>query len=295
MSGMRSRLPSLEALRYFEACARHAHVTRAADELGVTAAAVSLRIRTLERELGVELFQRTGPRIALTPAGQGLAARMAEALSIIREAVEACRTVPEPIRVTAAPTLASRWLLSCLEHYRRRPDAAPVMLDVSVELRAAEGFDVALRSGVGDWPGLAAERLFALEGTPMLSPALAAEMHLTGPGDLSRCPLIPDDRWLDWLRLAGVTGGIGPIVATTFPTQEIAAGAALAGTGVALLSPTLFAPLLAQGQLVQPFDIVLRGPGAWFLAWRPEMAGPSVRGFVAFILGMAREAAPGGP
>ncbi|MFV3128286.1 LysR substrate-binding domain-containing protein [Niveispirillum sp. KHB5.9] len=289
---MRSRLPSLEALRYFEACARHAHVTRAADELGVTAAALSLRIRTLERELGIDLFRRTGPRIALTPAGEGLAVRMAEALSIIRAAVMACRAAPEPIRVTAAPTLASRWLLSCLERYSRLPDAVPVTLDVSVETRAAGDFDVALRSGGGDWPGLMAERLFALEGTPMLSPALAAELRLTGPGDLSRCPLIPDDRWPDWLYLAGVAGGMGPRVATTFPTQEMATGAALAGTGVALLSPTLFAPLLAQGQLVQPFDIVLYGPGAWFLAWRPEQAGPSVRGLVALILGMAREAAP---
>lgn len=291
---MSSRLPSLEALRYFEACARHTHVTRAADELGVTAAAVSLRIRRLERDLGVALFRRSGPRIALTEAGQELAARMGEALSIIRAAVLACRVARTPIRVTVAPTLASRWLLPILEQYGRMPGAVPVKLDVSVETRGAGDFDVALRSGNGDWPGLTVERLFALEGAPMLSPVLAARLEIMVPGDLARCPTIPDERWPAWRRLAGEGDEAGPNVATTYPTQEMAATAALAGAGVALLSPALFAPLLARGELVQLSDIVLRGPQAWFLAWRPDAAGPDVCGFVEFILGMVHEAAHDG-
>lgn len=286
---MKTRLPSLDALRYFEACARHGQVTRAAAELGVTSAAVSLRVRQLETDLGTALFRRNGPRITLTDAGQGLAERMEVALTVIRDAVAACRTTPDPIRITVSPTLASRWLLPVLDVYGREPGAAPVTLDVSVEMRAAGDFDLALRSGDGHWPGLTAERLFVLEGSPMLSPALADRLCVRTPTDLGRCPILPDSRWGDWLRVAGVADMLPPLVATTFPTQEMAAAAALAGTGAALLSPTLFAPLLRQGLLVQPFDIVLRGPDAYFLVWRPETASSHIHPLAGFIRRMARE------
>lgn len=290
---MVTRLPPLDSLRYFEACARHAHMTRAADELGVTPAAVSLRVRQLERDLGAALFHRRGPRITLTDAGQALAGRLGVALAIIHDAVAACRSTPEPIRLTATPTLASRWLLPLLDAYGREERAVPVTLDVSVEVRGAADFDLALRSGTVDWPGLTAEPLFAVEGTPMLAPALATRLALREPADLERCPVVPDDRWADWLRLAGAPEIRLPALSTTFPTQDMAAGAALAGAGAALLSPSLFAPLLAQGLLVQPFGPVLRGPDAYFLVWRPETASPAIRHLAGFILTMARKVGEG--
>lgn len=290
---MTSRLPPLDALRYFEACARHAQMTRAADELGVTPAAVSLRVRQLERDLGTPLFQRSGPRITLTDAGQALAGRLGVALTIIRDAVAVCRTAPEPIRLTATPTLASRWLLPLLDAYGREEGAMPVTLDVSVEMRGPGDFDLALRSGTGAWPGLTAVMLFPVEGTPMLAPGLAARLNLREPADMARCPVVPDSRWGDWLCLAGMPD-IAPIsLPTTFPTQDMAAGAALAGAGAALLSPTLFAPLLEQGLLVQPFGPVLRGPDAYFLAWRSETASPAIRHLAGFILAMARKVGEG--
>ena len=102
---MSKRLPSLESLRFVEACVRHGNFTRAAAELGVTPTAVSLRIRDLEAELGADLFHRSGPRIAATEAGAALAGRIGEALEQIRLAVEAFRGgESRALRVTSAPT-----------------------------------------------------------------------------------------------------------------------------------------------------------------------------------------------
>ncbi|HKZ73216.1 MAG TPA: LysR family transcriptional regulator, partial [Steroidobacteraceae bacterium] len=106
---MSRRLPPLESLRFFEACARHSSFTRAATELGITPAAVSLRIRDLESDVGVRLFHRSGPKIELTGAGAALAGRMTEAMRQIRAAVEDCRGGADALRVTVAPTFATRW------------------------------------------------------------------------------------------------------------------------------------------------------------------------------------------
>jgi LysR family glycine cleavage system transcriptional activator len=156
---MPKRLPALDSLRFLEAGARHANFTRAAAELGVTPAAVSLRIRDLEAELGVVLFRRSGPTVTPTEAGSVLAARVAQALGLLRAAVEDCRGAAEPLRVTAVPTFAMRWLTPRLAANHALPDAVPIRLDVSAELRPADGFDIAIRTGPGDWPGFEATAL----------------------------------------------------------------------------------------------------------------------------------------
>ena len=137
---MSKRLPSLESLRFVEACVRHGNFTRAAAELGVTPTAVSLRIRDLEAELGAELFHRSGPRITATEAGAALAGRIGEALEQIRLAVEAFRGGDHALRVTCAPTFGMRWLAPRLARYHALPDAVPIALDVAAELRLAPGF-----------------------------------------------------------------------------------------------------------------------------------------------------------
>ena len=124
-----------ESLRVLEVCCRHAKFTRAAAELGVTPAAVSLRIRDLEAELGTKLFRRSGPKVEPTAAASVLALQISEALNLMRAAVSDCRGGAEPLRVTVVPTLAGRWLTPRLPGYHRMPDAVPVRLDVSAELR----------------------------------------------------------------------------------------------------------------------------------------------------------------
>src|SRR5688572_14053592 len=189
---MSKRLPSLESLRFVEACVRHGNFTRAAAELGVTATAVSLRIRDLEAQLGAKLFRRSGPRIAATEAGVALAGRIGEAFDIIRDAVEAFGRADLALRVTGAPTFAMRWLTPRLAHYHALAGAVPIKLDVSADVRLADDFDVAIRTGLGEWGDYQATVLFPVEATPMLAPRLWAERRPLSPESLAALPLLPN-------------------------------------------------------------------------------------------------------
>ena len=284
---MSRRLPSLESLRFVEACVRHGNFTRAAAELGVTPTAVSLRIRDLEADLGAELFHRSGPRIAATEAGAALAGRIGEALDQIRLAVEAFRGGDHALRVTCAPTFGMRWLAPRLARYHALPDAVPIALDVAAELRSREDFDVAVRTGLGAWRGFQATALFAVEATPMLSPALLAGRQLSSPADLASLPLLPYDDWPRWFAGAGVTPPALRLYADNYPTHELDAAAAMEGAGVALLSPILFAAQLHEGKLIQPFPHVLRGPAQHFLLLKDGEARPAVLRFREWLLAEA--------
>jgi LysR family glycine cleavage system transcriptional activator len=261
---MHVRLPPLESLRIFEASARHGNFTRAARELGITPAAVSLRIRDLEAELGQKLFLRNGPRITPTEAGTRLAAKMAEALAIARSAVTECRAAGVTLRVTATPTVAAHWLARRLPAYHEIAPSTHIRLEVSTELRTPSQFDVAIRSGYGGWPDVEAVDLLPVLGTPMLSPALAAKFPLNSPADLQDLPLLPDVNWRHWFSMAGIENPRLRLTSTTMVTQDMTAAGAVNGTGVALLSPVLFADLLAEGKLVRPFDPMFVGPETYY-------------------------------
>lgn len=285
---MSKRLPALDSLRFLEAGVRHANFTRAAAELGVTPAAVSLRIRDLEAELGVALFRRSGPAVTPTEAGAALAGRMAQALGLIRSAVDDCRGAAEPLRVTAVPTFAMRWLTPRLAAYHALPGAVPIRLDVSAELRPAEGFDIAIRTGHGDWPGFEATALMPVEASPMLSPALAARAKLSSPADLAALPLLPHDGWRRWFQEAGAEVPGLRFYADDYPTHELDAAAAIEGAGVALLSPLLFGALLRDGKLVRPFPHVIRGPATHHVLLQPGEARPMVLRFRDWLEDEAR-------
>ncbi|MGO4724714.1 MULTISPECIES: LysR family transcriptional regulator [unclassified Inquilinus] len=285
---MLKRLPALESLRFLEACVRHGSFTRAAAELGVTPAAVSLRIRDLEAELEVTLFRRSGPKVTPTEAGVALAGRMAQALSVIRSAVDNCRDTADPLCVTAVPTFAMRWLTPRLAGYHALPDAVPIRLDVSAELRPGERFDIAIRTGSGDWPGFDAVALMPVEATPMLSPALAATVGLSSPADLAALPLLPHDGWQRWFHEAGAEASGLRFYADDYPTHELDASAAIEGAGVALLSPRFFGPLLRDGKLVQPFPHIIRGPAAHHILLQPGEARPVVLRFRDWLQDEAR-------
>jgi LysR family glycine cleavage system transcriptional activator len=280
---MRKRLPPLESLRVLESCVREGSFTRAADEIGVTAAAVSLRIRNLEAELGTRLFERSGPRLQATAAAIALAARVRDALFDVQAAVAVCRGDTQALRVTAPPSFASRWLAPRLARYHQRANAVPIQIDCSAELRARDDFDVAIRTGVGAGPEFAGSRLLPIEATPMLSPALAATVKLSSPADLAKLPLLPHDDWPRWFQHVGVRVSRLRFCADEYPTHELDAAAAMEGAGVALLSPTLFASTLVEGRLVQPFAEVMAGPKWHYLLLNPAANRPAVQGFRAWL------------
>lgn len=281
---MPRRLPPIESLRVLEACVRTASFTRAAAEIGLTSSAVSLRMRNLETELGIALFVRSGPRLEPTRAARELAERVAEALQLVRTAIEACRSAPA-LRLTVVPSFASRWLTPRLSRYHAFPHATAVRVDCSAELRTAEDFDLAIRTGVGAWPNFDLTRLMPVESAPMLSPALAATVELKSAADIALLPLLPHDDWPRWFRFAGVSVNVSRLrfCADEYPTHELDAAAAQEGAGVALLSPTLFASALTERKLLQPFEPVLCGPNWHYLLQKIGDERPSVRSFRSWL------------
>lgn len=275
----------------FDACVRHGSYTRAAEELGISPAAVSQRMRHLQADIGAPLFDRRGPRIALTDSGAELAGKVGQALAILGTAVQSCRDC-ETIRVSAAPTFASRWLAPRLAGFAGGRTHR-ITIDAASDLRAPGSFDVAIRSGLGPWKGLQATFLFPIEATPLYNPQLYRPPSLAAPRDLLGCALLPSDAWAGWFEAAGVDvpgaelGGSG----VRYPTQDLAGAAALEGAGIALLSPRLFADAIAQGRLVRPFETMLRGPAGYWLLISDHDRRPSVLAFRAWLVDASRRPA----
>lgn len=292
---MDKRLPPLNALRSFEAAARHLSFTRAADELAVTQAAVSYQIRQLEEHIGRDLFRRLTRRLELTPAGVELQGAVQDAFDRIRSTMYKLTDAAEDkvLTVTTLSTFASHWLVPRLGHFQlRHPDLA-VRLDSSVALGDLDGrFDIAIRAGKGQWPGTQAERLIDYTLTPVLSPVLAERVGgISHPSDLAGLPLLDYDQaddvryWHSWFAMAGVAvDGLrgGP----QYDVQSITAQGAVMGQGVALVCPAFFAADIASGRLVQPFpDLVLPTERSYWLVSSQRRADePKIRAFRDWIL-----------
>ncbi|MBE1528942.1 LysR family glycine cleavage system transcriptional activator [Sphingopyxis sp. OAS728] len=248
------RLPPLESLRLFEIAARHQNFSKAAAEAGITAAAMSQRMRDLQLDLGEPLFERRGPTLKLTAAGSRLGDDMGKILEQLSEAVLACRSSKQ-VRLSVTPTFGARWLAPRLVEMQTLHPELAIVSDVSAEVRPREYFDIAIRSGRGDWKGFESRHLFDLELTPMLSPSLAARLDLDSLAELPGCPLLATDDWPHWFGAAGL-GEVEVFEGlrnNSFPTLDLAAVAALAGQGIALLSPQLFGRELDSGELTMPF------------------------------------------
>ena len=160
-------------------------------------------------------------------------------------------------------------------------------MDASQGLSPPGFFDVAIRSGIGPWPGCECVRLLSEQGTPMLSPKWAPPGFRMTVRKLMRIPLIPDPRWSEWFALAGVANAKPTFVAARFPNYELEAQAALEGIGAALLSPVLFAQLTAQGALVAPFRHAVQGPNSYWLLWTQESAGTHFVGWMKSQFGIS--------
>lgn len=277
---MQKRMPALDSLRVLAVCVRHGNFSRAAFELGITPTAVSQRVRALEAQIGVELFRRSGPRLITTDRAKALAQRLDQALSLMRSAVDDCRRVKHPLRVTCAPTFAARWLLPRLAAYHSMPGADPLVLDNSKAVLEEGAFDVAIRSGIGPWPGCGGIKLVADQGTPMLSPKWLPDTGRFTVQRLLKVPLIPDPRWPDWFELAGFPNASPQFIATRFPNYELEAQAAAQGLGAALISPVLFAGLREQNVLIAPFPWRVEGPGSYWLLWTNEAAASHFVGWM---------------
>ena len=271
-----SRNFPLNALRVFEAAARHASFTRAGEELGMTQTAVSYQIKLLEETLGETLFLRQPRQVILSEAGERLAPKVAEGLTKLAEAVADLRGAAEQkLHIHSTPTFATQWLSRTLGDFQLKHPTIAVRLSTSQDLIdfAREEADVSIRWGKGDWPGLTCHRVMRMDFAPMLSPALAETIGgINEPADLLKLPIISplDIWWRTWFSAAGIDNpGLERFPPNELGVQTIDAQVAMAGQGVAILNPGHFRAEVAAGQLYQPFTLTCNDGRDYWLAY-PE-------------------------
>ena len=296
ISGPGRRLPPLNALRTFEAAARHLSCPRAAEELHVTQAAVSHQVRALEDHLGVRLFRRRGRALSLNEAGEALLPGLQDAFDRIEDSAKRVRPGHDErvLTVTVQPSFAGAWLISRLPRFAERHPDIDVKLSATHDLvdLMREDVDVGVRFGPGSWPGdLRVDRLMDEELFPVCSPALLERgPPLERPEDLRLHTLLHDDHVVDW-RMWLLAAGVHDIDFTrgpVFSMTSLALQAAIEGQGVALASSFLVADDLAAGRLVVPFDLSVSDPldFAYHIVVSKRTADlPKVTAFKDWLLG----------
>lgn len=270
---MTTHPPPFAGLRLLEAACRHESFTRAGIELGITHSAISQAISRLEKAYGVQLFRRSGARIVPLPAALTLAQSYVVAVAAVEQAgAGVARAAPASFVISTLPSIARLWLGARIAGLRR------LMADEVLELRTtrelanleSDGVDVALRFGLGRWPGLHAELLFDEVAFPAASPDFAALFAFPGDAAIAAGPRILEapDLWSRWFAAAGLAapatrGGL------IYDDAGMVVDAALNGQGAAMVRRLHAADLLAAGRLVRLSEMAIRTPFSCYLVWRP--------------------------
>lgn len=281
---MRRRLPPLNALRAFEAAARHASFALAAEELGVTPAAVSQQVKALEQQLQVPLFLRQARGLALTNAGRAYLPGLTDGLDRLASATAHLREgqASGTLTLTMLASFAAGWLVPRLGRFRAQYPGIDLRIDTSRRLVdfAREDVDLAIRFGAGPFKGLQAVHLLDEELFPVASPALLhGAQPLSRFEDLVRHQLLhdmdahPDQPWMSWPRWFE-REGLPPQAAARglfFTDSNVLVAAAVAGQGVALGRAPHLGEHLAKGRLVRLFE------QSWMSDWRYYVVGPAAQ------------------
>lgn len=307
------RLPPLNALRAFEAAARHSSVHKAARELHVTPAAVSHQVKGLEEFLGIMLFKRSPRRITLTPAGEACLPKLTAAFEQMAQAVAAAQQFAHAGRVvvTVPPALATKWLIPKLSTFRDRHGDIDLRISARQSLvdrsrgendqgtHLLDGGDIAIRFGDGDYPGYVTHKLFTSYSLPMCSPRLLEGPNaLRTPDDLRNHTLLHYEsdiammdvgrpNWASWLKAADVRG-VNTRRGPTFNHVALAMQAAADGLGVVLGIPVMASEEIAEGSLVAPFSLSLPTGASYYLVHTAAAERePSIMAFRDWILSEA--------
>jgi LysR family transcriptional regulator of beta-lactamase len=275
---IRPHLP-LNALRAFEASARHLSFTRAAVELFVTPAAVSHQVKSLEAQLNVTLFKRLPRGLMLTSEGETLLPVLRESFDRIAETLERFEGghYRDVLTVGAVGTFAVGWLLPRLADFQEKHPFIDLRLSTNnnrVDV-AAEGLDYAIRFGAGAWHGIEALRLIEAPLSVLCVPELARQLN--SPEDLLKQTLLRSyrtDEWPEWFLACGLPPNTAPTKNIVFDSSLAMMEAALQGAGIALAPPLMFSRQLAAGAIEQPFAIGITTGSYWLtrLQSRPETA-----------------------
>jgi LysR family glycine cleavage system transcriptional activator len=298
--------PGLRSLRAFVASARLLSFSRAAEEIGVTPAAISHQIKEVEDQLRVTLFIRNSRTMSLTREGEILATAAQESLETLGRAVKRVKRLENrnQIKVSASASIAAKWLVPRLDKFMEIAPNADVRLDVNNALVdfEREDVDIAVRFGEGKYPGLDAKLLFQDIVFPVCSPSIITkETPLSQPRDLLKHKLIhldydiqsasPWPNWKMWMAAAGIKD-FDDRSGLHFRQTSLTVQAAIDGMGVALGDSNLVADDLAAGRLVKPFELVLRTPpqfAYYIITPRGAPPNPLVALFLDWCLKEARE------
>jgi len=287
----RAHLP-LNALRAFEAAARHLNFTRAGLELCVSQGAVSHQVALLEERLGVPLFRRLPRGLALTDEGHALVPVVADAFDRIGVTLDryADGRLREVLTLGVVGTFAAGWLMRRLERFK----AACPEIDLRVMTNnnrvdlAGEGLDLAIRFGDGAWHGTHAEPIMPAPLSPLCTPAMAARLH--GPGALAGETLLRSYRADDWPRWFDAAGVAPPSLrGPVFDSSILMVAMAESGLGVALAPVAMFLDHLVTERLVQPFPIEIDTGSYWLTRLKSRPQSLAMRAFAAWVADEVRE------
>lgn len=294
------RLPPLAAVRVFEAAARHANFTSAANELGMTQAAVSYQVKLLEERLGTALFRREKGKVALTETGRRIAPLVSKAFDGLDDAFAVARSDSESVlTISCSNTFAQNWLAVRLGSFQMQRPGLAVRLktDDHIVDFARDEVDVAIRNSEKPWPGLVSHFLMRVPVAPVASPDFLARHPPVGtPEELMRLPrLSPEDVWwLLWLSQTGVEPHPLPRApGVRLDSQVMEGNAAIAGQGVAILNIAMWRNDIRAGRLVRPLPQLAFGRRHYWLVY-PEHKrnAPKIRAFRDWLLAeFEREAA----
>jgi DNA-binding transcriptional LysR family regulator len=263
----------LPALAAFEAAARHQNFAHAAEELNLTASAVSHHVRKLEHRLGVPLFHRHARGVQLTPAGRRLADAAGSSLADLEDAIRGVRASSEDealVRIATLHSWTCGWLLPRLPDFAGRHPHLRLSIETGFALARFDegGPDLAVRYGDGNWPGLATRELLRETLFPVAAPGMDGVAAVRCATDIARLPLVADmgrQGWPDWFRAAGVRDA-GALERYRFTDSNAALNAAAQGLGVALAREHIIAPFLDSGALVRLPGPTLEARYGYFLA-----------------------------
>lgn len=298
---MRRRLPPLNAMRAFEAAARHGSFALAAAELAVTPAAISQQVKALEAQLQLALFRRLPRGLALTEAGRAYLPGLSDGLDRLAAATAHLRegSMTGTVSITSLASFAAGWLVPRLSDFRRQYPGIDLRIDTSRHIVdfAREDVDLAIRFGAGPFSGLEALHLLDEEIFPVVSPAL-----LHGPQPLARfedvvhhvllhdVDALPKQPWMHW-RAWLARDGLDEAAASRglfFTDSNVLITAAVAGQGVALGRVPLLGEHLAKGRLVRLFERSWRAEWSYYVvAPAAQLRRPLVRAFVDWLLAQA--------
>ena len=289
-----SQIPSLAALRAFEAAARHGSFSAAARELNVTHAAIAHHVRSLEALFSDALIRRQGRGVAVTPAGQQLADGLKAGFGRIAETVAQLydRAAKRPLALSTTPAFAEKWLMPRIGDFWAKHPEISINIRPSLELSDLrdQGFDISIRFGDGDWPGVEAVLLtdgdFWVVARPDLLAAhgdLIAERQVSCLADVVDLPWVMESHMLSRRGLIEREGlDLGCVDLTVYPTSGLVQSAVLAGLGLTVQPKSLVEALVARGELQNICTLSQPGVG-YYMVTLPGRNPPGLKAFKAWL------------